>query len=86
MKELNVQKKELLMILGEIYDKLEELDSVLHNSITEYKKDFQAEHLKRLSVCEERLKAMELEMDKVEIKEQENYVPEASDVILELGY
>ncbi|MDE3839362.1 hypothetical protein C0966_08350 [Bacillus methanolicus] len=86
MKEPNDQKRELLLKLSEIYDQLEELDTVLHTSIKEYKRDIQEEHLKRLSVCEEKLFAMETEVDMFEIMEQKSPAVKASGGILELGY
>ncbi|EIJ78641.1 hypothetical protein PB1_13824 [Bacillus methanolicus PB1] len=86
MKEPNVQKRELLLRLSELYDNLEELDSVLHISITEYKRTIQEEHLKTLSVCEERLLAMETKFDMVEIMEQKRSGVKGSGGILELGY
>lgn len=86
MKEQNRQKRELLLKLCELNNQLERLDSVLHSSITEYKRDLQAEHLRKLTVCGERLLAMESEIDIIEIMEQKSPAVKAASGILELGY
>jgi exonuclease VII small subunit len=84
MKETNVQEEELLVKLSEIYNQLEKLDCALHSSILEYKEDCQAELVKRMSVCEEKLSVLETKMGKID--EQESGFARASGVILELGY
>ena len=67
MNKPSSEKEKLLTMLTEIYDQLEELESVLEASFSDHRIRLNKEELNKISVPEKRLSMMEKELEELNL-------------------
>ncbi|MBG9546549.1 hypothetical protein ACOSZF_02400 [Cytobacillus firmus] len=60
-----VEKEELLAMLSEIFDQLEELESVLESNLSGLRQDWYYEQSEKIEACESRLEVIEEDMSAI---------------------
>lgn len=85
-----VEKEELLLMLTEIYDQLEELESVLESNLSGLRQNWYEEQTEKMAACGNKLTAMEEVMAFSETKsietDKNGNAKRAKSMQLELGF
>jgi len=63
MNEKMVKKEELLSMLAEIYNQLEELESVIESNMSSVQENMQMDFSNRVASCDQSLSALEFKFD-----------------------
>ncbi|GLB57952.1 hypothetical protein [Cytobacillus sp. NCCP-133] len=90
MEDRIVEKKELLAMLTEIYDQLEELESVLESNLTGLRQNWHDEQTGKIVACEKKLQTIENELtafsETQSETEREKNAQKTKSMQLELGF
>jgi hypothetical protein len=71
MKESISQKEKLLVMMTEIYNQLEELESILEESFSDIRKDWENEELNKFTVPVQKITELEMKMKENRLKNKE---------------
>jgi hypothetical protein len=71
MKESISQKEKLLLMMTEIYNQLEELESILEESFSEVRSDWENEELDKFTVPVQKITELEVKMKDDSLKKME---------------
>ncbi|MBT2754947.1 hypothetical protein AB1K84_06785 [Mesobacillus foraminis] len=90
MKTAGIEREEVLLMLSELNDQLNMLESELHSSIEEYWNDWYGSQESRLEDCGKKLIALEESLRDLEknnpLESRKQYSSSVPSIKLELGY